>query len=339
MAGNITLKELASILNVSVSTISKALNDSHEISETTKKRIKELAKLHNYQPNRIALGLKSGKTNTIGVIIPSIQNPFFARVLFGIEKIIAESSYNIIICITNESLEKEVENINMLSNGVVDGFIVAVSEETQTKQEASHFNAVLANNRPIVMFDRILESVNCDKVINDDYEAVYDAATKMLNSGRKNLVLVSTVHNITVGKKRTQGFIDALNRKLGPDCVKHLVQSDAKSVRDELITFVRENNQIDGIVALDQFASFAALKAARNNNKSVPRDIAIIGYVAERIADNLNPELTTINQHGTKTGTSIANLMIKKLESKPEERTNYAEEILISSTLTHRVTF
>ena len=100
MAGNITLKELAAILNVSVSTISKALNDSHEISETTKKRIKELAKLHNYQPNRIALGLKSGKTNTIGVIIPSVQNPFFARVLFGIEKEIAQSDYNIIICIT-----------------------------------------------------------------------------------------------------------------------------------------------------------------------------------------------------------------------------------------------
>ena len=94
MAGNITLKELAAILNVSVSTISKALNDSHEISESTKKRIKELAKLHNYQPNRIALGLKSGKTNTIGVILPSIQNPFFARVLFGIEKVIAQSSYS-----------------------------------------------------------------------------------------------------------------------------------------------------------------------------------------------------------------------------------------------------
>ena len=129
-----------------------------------------------------------------------------------------------------------------------------------------------------------------------------------------------------------------MNDKLGPDCVKHLVQSDSKSVRDELISFVRENNQIDGIVALDQFASFAALKAARNNNKSVPRDIAIIGYVAERIADNLNPELTTINQHGTKTGTSIASLIIKKLETKPEERT-ITEEILISSTLTHRVTF
>ena len=218
MAGNITLKELASILNVSVSTISKALNDSHEISETTKKRIKELAKLHNYQPNRIALGLKSGKTNTIGVIIPSVQNPFFARVLFGIEKVIAQSSYNIIICITNESLEKEVNNINMLSNGVVDGFIVAVSEETQTKQEFSHFNSVLANNKPIVMFDRVIDSVNCDKVINNDYEAVYDATTKMLNSGRKNLVLVSTVQNITVGEKRSQGFIDAMNDKLGPDC-------------------------------------------------------------------------------------------------------------------------
>ena len=338
MAGNITLKELASILNVSVSTISKALNDSHEISETTKKRIKELAKLHNYQPNRIALGLKSGKTNTIGVIIPSIQNPFFARVLFGIEKIIAQSSYNIIICITNESHEKEVNNINMLSNGVVDGFIVAVSEETQTKQEFSHFNAVLANNKPLVMFDRVIESVNCDKVINNDYEAVYDTTTKMLKSGRKNILLVSTVQNLTVGQKRTQGYIDALNDKFGSDYKKLILKSDSKSVRDELFSFLKEHNQIDGIISLDQFSSFAALKAARHNNKNVPKDIAIVGYSAERIADNLNPELTTINQHGTKTGTSIANLIIKKLESKPEDRTA-TEEILISATLTHRVTF
>lgn len=338
MAGNITLKELAAILNVSVSTISKALNDSHEISESTKKRIKELAKLHNYQPNRIALGLKSGKTNTIGVILPSIQNPFFARVLFGIEKVIAQSSYNIIICITNESLEKEVTNMNMLSNGVVDGFIVAVSEETQTKQELSHFNSVLLKNKPIVMFDRVMDSVNCNRVINNDYEAVYEATTKMLNAGRKHIALVTTIQNITVGEKRIKGYKDALNNRFGEDCKKHIITSESKAVRDDMVQFIKNNPKIDGIIALDQFSSYAALKATRYNNKSVPKDVAVIGYIAERIADNLNPELTTINQHGTKTGTTIANLIIKKLEAKPEERTQI-EEVLISSTLTHRLTF
>lgn len=338
MAGKITLKELAAILNVSVSTISKALNDSHEISESTKKRIKELAKLHNYQPNRIALGLKSGKTNTIGVVIPSVQNPFFARVLFGIERVISDSPYNIIICITNESHEKEVNNINMLSNGVVDGFIIAAAKETQSLQDFSHYKEVLAANKPIVMFDRVIESVKCDKVINDDYNAVYNATTKLLNSGRKKIALVSTVQKISVGRKRTQGYIDAVENKLGAEYQKHIINSDRHQVRDELVNYIKENGNIDGIISLDEFSSYAALKATRLNNKSVPKDIALVGYCAERIADNLNPELTTINQHGTKTGTSIANLIIKKLESKPEDRTT-TEEILISSTLTHRTTF
>jgi LacI family transcriptional regulator len=183
-----------------------------------------------------------------------------------------------------------------------------------------------------------MEAVNCNKVINNNYEAVFDATTKMLNSGRKNIALVNTIKNITVGQKRINGFIDAMNEKLGPDCKKHIIHSENKAVREDMIEFIKDNPQIDGIIALDVFSSYAALKATRYNNKNVPKDVAVIGYIAERIADNLNPELTTINQHGTKTGTTIANLIIGKLEAKPEDRT-IAEEVLISSTLTHRLTF
>ena len=156
---NITLKQLSSILGVSISTISKALNDSHEISDSTKKRIVELAKLHNYQPNKIAVGLKSGKTNTIAVVIPSVQNSFFARALYGIESMISDTNFNIIVCLTKESYAKEVETFNMLSNGVVDGFIVAVCEETQNLQNYDHFNNVMDNGKTVVMFDRVILSL------------------------------------------------------------------------------------------------------------------------------------------------------------------------------------
>ena len=160
----IKLKELASILGVSISTISKALNDSHEISDATKQRIVELAKLHNYRPNKIALGLKSGRTNTIAVVIPSVQkNSFFARALYGIESVISKTKYSTIVCLTKESHDKEVDNFDMLSNGVVDGFIVAVSEETQMLEDFSHFDDAISDEKSLVMFDRVIDSIPCTK--------------------------------------------------------------------------------------------------------------------------------------------------------------------------------
>ena len=194
MAGsNITLKQLSSILGVSISTISKALNDSHEISDATKKRIVELAKLHNYQPNKIAVGLKSGKTNTIAVVIPSVQNSFFARALYGIESLISETNFNIIVCLTKESHAKEVETFNMLSNGVVDGFLVAVSEETQNLQSYDHFTNAMANGKSVVMFDRVVDAVNCGKVTTNDFSALSEATQKLISSARQQIVLLSTI--------------------------------------------------------------------------------------------------------------------------------------------------
>ena len=160
------------MLDVSISTVSKALNDSHEISPATKERIREAAKLYNYQPNRIAVNLKSGKANTIGVVIPSIQNFFMTQVLRGIESVIAETPYNIIISITNESYEKEAQIVNTLTQGFVDGIIVTVSEETFIKKAYDHFRS-FDNRKALLMFDRVVGDVVCDKVLVDDEDAVF----------------------------------------------------------------------------------------------------------------------------------------------------------------------
>ena len=159
MKAKATLKQIAKELNVSVSTVSKALNDSPEISSSTKIRIKEYAKLKNYKPNVIGLNLKNRKTKTIGVIIPNILNSFFAKVFSGIEKVADEKGYNVIMCISNESLEKETHTLEMLSNGTIDGFIVSVSEEAQKNHEYNHFSSIINDGTPIVMFDRIAAEV------------------------------------------------------------------------------------------------------------------------------------------------------------------------------------
>ena len=148
-----TLKNIAKELNVSVSTVSKALNDSPEISPATKAKIQEYAKLKNYKPNIFGLNLKNRRTKTIGVIIPNILNSFFAKVFSGIEKVAEQKGYNVITCISNESLEKEVGTLEMLSNGTIDGFIVSMSEESQKLNEYNHFKDIIKDGTPIVMFE------------------------------------------------------------------------------------------------------------------------------------------------------------------------------------------
>ena len=172
MKAKATLKQIAKELNVSVSTVSKALNDSPEISEQTKTKIKEYAKLKNYKPNVIGLNLKNRKTKTIGVIIPNILNSFFAKVFSGIEKVADAKGYNVIMCISNESLEKEAHTLEMLSNGTIDGFILSVSEEAQKQNNYDHFKEIINDGTPIVMFDRIADGIDCDKVIVDDFDAI-----------------------------------------------------------------------------------------------------------------------------------------------------------------------
>ena len=329
MAGsNITLKQLSSILGVSISTISKALNDSHEISDATKKRIVKSAKLHNYQPNKIAVGLKSGKTNTIAVVIPSVQNSFFARALYGIESMISNTNYNIIVCLTKESHSKEVETFNMLSNGVVDGFIVAVSEETQNLQNYDHFHNVIENGKSVVMFDRVIESVNCGKVTTNDFIALSEATQKLIESERKQIILLSTIHGLNVGKQRAQGYVKAMEAAgLAPV----LLESTDKLAVAVMADYLK-SNPVDAIMALDTDASLSALKAVKSSGKKIPQDIAVIGYVSERMAHNLTPELTTINQHSYTIGNSAATMMVESLRTKSSE----VKQLVISSTLSLR---
>ena len=329
MAKNTTLKELSKLLGVSISTISKALNDSHEISESTKERIKKAAKQHNYEPNRIAVNLKSGKTNTIGVILPSIKNFFLLRVLRGIEIVIANTSYNIIISITNESYEKEVQSIKTLSNGFVDAIIIAVSKETQMKQDFSHLND-FQNKRPILMLDRIVDSIVCDKVLVDDYEAVSNAVKGLQFAGRERIALASTIGNLSVGELRTNGYLKAIEDKQDPIVVENVAAAEIEAE----ITSLIEQKKIDAVVALDEEASLASFRAGKKRGVLNNREISIVGYAGTKISEHLTPNLTTIDQHGKKVGITAANLLLRKLEKPLKD----PESVVVNSTLIKRGT-
>ena len=320
MKAKATLKQIAKELNVSVSTVSKALNDSPEISEQTKTRIKEYAKLKNYKPNVIGLNLKNRKTKTIGVIIPNILNSFFAKVFTGIEKVAEEKGYNVITCISNESLKKEISTLDMLSNGTIDGFILSVSEEAQKLHEFNHFKEIINEGTPIVMFDRIVDEVECDKVVVDDFDSALNATQHLINIGCKKIALFSSIDNLSVGKLRTEGYLKALqnnNIAINTDLILRTDSEDALKAKAEILF---DNHTIDGIFALDEDDSVVALRISLKRGYNIPENLSIIGFADGILASRrLSPSLTTVSQHGPEIGAAAAELLIERLESKENE--------------------
>ncbi|PTT03629.1 LacI family transcriptional regulator, partial [Flavobacterium sp. HMWF030] len=320
---------------VSVSTVSKALNDSPEISEQTKVKIKEYAKLKNYKPNVIGLNLKNRKTKTIGVIIPNILNSFFAKVFSGIEKVADKKGYNVITCISNESLEKEIHTLEMLSNGTIDGFILSVSEEAQKLQDYSHFSAIINDGTPIVMFDRIADEVECDKVVVDDFDSALNSTQHLINLGCKNIALISSVDNLSVGKLRADGYLKALADNNIPVNEKIILRTDSEEDMKAKIDAIFDN-KIDAIFALDENDSVAALRVSLKKGYKVPEDISIIGFADGILASRrLSPSLTTVSQHGIEIGEVAARQLIKRLEESEEETSDY-ETIVIKTKLKER---
>lgn len=323
----VTLKQLAKELNVSISTVSKALNDSEEIGADTIRRVKELARLYNYKPNKVALSLKQNKTKTIGVIIPDILNHFLAKVLFGIEREANLHGYNIITCISNESLDKEKASLQLLANGSVDGFILCVSEETQIKNEISHFKETISQGLPIVMFDRVAHDVMCDKVIVDDFEATYRATKSLMLEKRKRIAFISQIDDISVGKLRERGYNKAILEEQSLDTLVLRIKK-GEDVQQKIKQFFKKNKDIDGVIAADSASGVIAINTAINCKKKVPKDVSVIGFASKSISNHSIPRLTTIRQHAKKIGAKSAQLLIKRLEHKEENVLSYTTKVV-----------
>ncbi len=319
MKSKATLKQIAKELHVSVSTVSKALNDSPEISEQTKIKIKEYAKLKNYKPNIIGLNLKNRKTKTIGVIIPNILNSFFAKVFTGIEKVAEDKGYNVITCISNESLEKEINTLEMLSNGTIDGFILSISEEAQKKNEFAHFNAIINEGTPIVMFDRVSDQVNCDKVIVDDFDSSIDATQHLIDLKCKKIALFSTIGNLSVSKLRAQGYYKALENNNIQVNKNLIILAESEEDFDIKAQLLFKENKIDGVFALDEHSAVSAIKLGLKSGYNIPDELSVIGFADGVWSRRLSPSLSTVSQHGPEIGEAAARLLIEELESKDEE--------------------
>ncbi len=345
MRKKVTLKQLARELNLSISTVSKSLKNDPEISQKTINRVHELASFYNYKPNALAVSLKSNKTKTIGVILPEILNHFFAKALFGIEKEAAKNGYKIVTCITNESYQKEVEYVEMLNYSSVDGFIVALSQETQVLNELDHFKVLKRENVPVVMFDRVSDEIDCDKVIVDDKVASKNAMQYLIDTGCKRIAIVTTIGDISVAKLRLEGAREAAeaNKDVSlinlevKDTIIDLVEKESNAIENEIEKFLK-GNDLDAVLGLDETAAAITINISHKLGYKIPQDISVIGFTDGLLSKHSYPKLTTVSQHAEDLGAKAAEILLGHLIDDFDENYKTATEIVKTSLIVREST-
>ncbi|MFL1894955.1 LacI family DNA-binding transcriptional regulator [Aquimarina sp. 2-A2] len=331
MRKKVTLKQLAKELNLSISTVSKSLKNDREISQKTIARVKELAEFYKYKPNALAVSLKSSRTNTIGVILPEILNHFFAKVLNGIEQEASKHGYKILTCISNESYQKEVDYVEMLSNNSVDGLIMSLSQETQITNQLDHIKELKRDNIPVVLFDRINETIDCDKVIIDDEKASSKAMQHLVDSGCKNIAIVTTISSLSVGELRCTGAKKIA--EMYDDVSYHMLMIEEVANVESIIEEFLTSNAVDAVLGLDETAAAVSVNIAAKMGLKIPEQLSVIGFTDGLLAKYSYPKLSIVSQHAETLGAIATQRLFKRLAMKPSEKNKAVTEIVETTLL------
>lgn len=310
-----TIKDIAKELGISPSTVSRALKDHFEISEETKKAVRRVAEELNYQPNSLALSLRYSKSNTIGVIIPEIVHFFFSTVISGIEDIAQSRGYNVIITQSNESVEREMMNIQTLFNNRVDGVLVSLSRESF---DYSHFEAMMQKGLPIVFFDRVADTIETSKVTVDDFLGGYQATEHLIKQGYSKIGHLAGPENLDITNERLSGFRKAheeANLDLDEDLIIYNQASSESEAYNATLEILKSKN-IDALFTSNDLAAMGAIKAAQKFGKKVPQDFGVVGFSNWQFTALTNPTISTIEQPGFEMGQHAAELLLKQIESE-----------------------
>jgi len=330
----VNIKYLAEKLGLSPSTVSRALNDSYEISQSTKDRVVALAKALNYQPNPFARSLREQKSKTIAVIIPERINNYFSQVIDGIEEITQEFGYHLLVYSTHENVETERKIISYLLNGRVDAIVMSVSSQTKNIE---HLETVYNKGVPIIFFDRICGEIPTTKYITNDYENGLKATNLLIDKGCKKIYFLLLSKEISIGKERLRGYLDAMKESSLPFEKSWVIQCSQKEEENiSLISkFLYSMERPDGIVASVEKLAIATYYAAKETKLQMPKDFKLISFSNMRIAGLLQPTLTTISQPALKLGMECAQLLMKKL-TKPNQPPLEDKIIVLPSQITLR---
>lgn len=335
---NITIKDIARELGISPSTVSRALKDHPDISKATRDAVNELAERWNYRPNPIALSLKSGSSKTIGVIIPEVVHFFFSTVISGIEDVVYERDYNMILCQSNEMWEHEVKNIRTLLGSRVDGILASVTKNTT---DFSHYRSIIEKDIPLVFFDRVAEEIETDKVVIDDEEGAYKAVIHLLRSGRKRIVHLSGPPRLAIARNRLNGYFRAMKEYRLTPAVDDIVKCDNIEEAEKIIpSLLKRDPRPDALFVVNDLTAAQSLMIVKRHGLKVPEDIAIIGFTNSQLAKLTEPGLTSVDQKGYEMGQHAARLLLHRIENRksPYQTKVIKSELVVrgSTSLNHK---
>lgn len=316
--GVVTIKDIARELNISPSTVSRALKNHKDISTRTKKLVNDLAKQLDYQPNTIALSLRKSQTNTIGVIIPEIVHFFFSTIINGIEEVAYKNGYNILLCQSNETFEKEVADSRALINSRVDGMLISCSRETNNYD---HLEDIYRRDIPLVFFDRFYDGIPANRVLVDDYEGAKSAVQHLVDQGYKRIAHLAGPSGLHISSDRLRGYKDVLKKsKLAFD--ENLVKYHNRKLEYVDDGYIKTKELLDmadppdALFAHQDLHAIGAMKAVKEKGLSIPEDFGIVGFSNWQISSYTDPPLSTVSQFGYKMGMEAANMVISQIRHK-----------------------
>lgn len=336
MSSPVTIKDIAKALNISASTVSRALKDHPDISRETKDAVNELAARLKYKPNAVALSLKNSKTNTIGVIIPEVVHYFFSSVISGIEDVAYEAGYNVMVCQSNERYAREVINTQALESNRVEGALVSISKETK---DYAHLNNLEDNGIPLVYFDRAPEGMEVDKVIIDDRKAAYNATAHLIDTGCRRIAHLATSGTLGIGFQRLEGYKQALKDHGIPFNEEWVIVADSFELAgDATRNLMHLATPPDAIFAVNDMTAVGAMKTLQRMSIAIPQQVAVLGFSAGLFSDITTPTLSSVDQHGYEMGVESAKLLLKRIEKTAESRyiTHYIDTNLVLRESTKR---
>ncbi len=328
--GNITIRELAQQLGLSIATVSKALKDSYEISDATKKKIVALANELNYVPNPYASSLRKQQSKTIAVILPEVADSFFSLAINGIQEVALAKGYHVLFYLSHERFELEKKAINHCNSGRVDGVLISVSSETR---DTTHISSLKNKNIPVVFFDRELEGYEAPKVVTNDYECGELAARHLLERGCKFPVFLSTSDALAICQNRFSGFLHVISH------IEHEIAtypfvidcSNDKNIYEQISSILEKFPAIDGIVASVEKLAIQTLLVCAENDIPIPQRIKVLAFSTLETAPLLNPSLTTISQPAFEIGKHSTETLITMIEKKKHTIADNYKAVIPSS--------
>jgi len=309
----VTIKDIANVLGITPSAVSKALNNHPRISEKTKVAVHQIAKNLNYQPNHLASALRKGKSNLVGVIVPLTNSNFFSSVIQNLEEVLNKKGYNIIITQSNESYKKECSNIDTLLYTQVDGIIASMANETI---ELTHYQKIKSKGVPLILFDRGENDLGVDYIGIDDYKSSHLVIEHLVTQKCKRIAHIAGYSHTRIYKNRIRGYKDALAKNNLP-IEKELILETSLTLeegRKNMKLLLELPKRPDAVYVAGDYAALGALQVLQENNIKVPQEIALVGFSDEPFTSLITPSISTVNQNSEQIGKLAAETFLKRIE-------------------------